>query len=186
MNLKRGTSPKKTPGDQRYHKREREYGEIDSDLLEAGKRIRSERDQQADGGIGDAESGEPAEQSQGDAFSEKLFRHAGSIRSERRSKGELALAALRAHQEEVGHVGAGDEKNQAHGSQQNPERSPDVSDHVLFERPDVGAESRLFQHFRACKPLGNGKRSVASEIIRATSAFASSMVDPFLSRAIPW
>ena len=44
---------------------------------------------------------------------------------------ELLLAALGAHQEQVRDVGAGDQQDDAHCAEQDPEHLTDIADDVL-------------------------------------------------------
>ena len=47
------------------------------------------------------------------------------------------MARFRAHQEQIGDVGAGDEQHDADGGQENPQDLADVADHVVGERAHV-------------------------------------------------
>ena len=97
---------------------------------------------------------------------------------------QLLLPAFRAHEEQIGDVRAGDEQNEADRAEQHPQHAADVADDVHRERPDVRCHLHVVEHL-AREAGGSGNRSDTSGIMRATSAFACSMVTPGLSRATP-
>ena len=71
---------------------------------ECQQRVRSE--------VGDGEAEQAAHTREKDAFRKKLAHNAAALRAKRRANGQFSFAAHAAHQQQVGDIGAGDEKNQ--------------------------------------------------------------------------
>ena len=65
-----------------------------------------------------------------------------ATRAERRPHRQLALARDRARQQQVGHVGAGDEQDEKDGAHQREQRRPHVGDEVLANRLHVEVQAR--------------------------------------------
>ena len=77
-------------------------------------------DQQPDGGLGDAQAEHAAEQPQRDAFHQQLARDIAPSGSKRRTNRQLMLPAFDANQQQIGNVGAGDQKHDSNGPHQHP------------------------------------------------------------------
>ena len=88
-------------------------------------RARPKAEQHAQDAPGDGEQ---------DAFGEELADDAGAAGSQGGADGKLALAAGGAHQQQVGHVGAGDQQHQADGAQQHEQRFAGVADDRVAQR----------------------------------------------------
>ena len=73
---------------------------------------KGERQQRVRSEIGDGEAEEAAHTREKHAFRQQLAHNAASLRAERRPNGQFNLAAHAAHQQQVGNIGAGDEKNE--------------------------------------------------------------------------
>ena len=99
-----------------------------------------------------AETEDAAEDPQGHAFEQELSRKTLPVGAERRAQRELLLAGVGADEKQVGDVGAGDEENQAHGAEEDPENVSDVAHDVLLEGHDVGIETGLLQHLERQPP----------------------------------
>ncbi len=57
----------------------------------------------------------------------------------------LLLTPLGPHEEEVGHVGAGDHQDDPSRAQEEPQNAPDVTDVVQFQWTGVGTPLRLLE-----------------------------------------
>ena len=68
-----------------------------------------------------------AGQREQDAFGQQLPDDAAASRADGRADRDLALAARRAHEQQVGDVRARDQQDEADGAEQDPERRPDVA-----------------------------------------------------------
>ena len=77
-------------------------------LMASSARTPNKAEQQAQEASGDGEQ---------DTFGEQLADDAGAAGSQGGADGKLALAACGAHQQQIGHVGAGDQQHQADRAQ---------------------------------------------------------------------
>ncbi len=84
--------------------------------------LAEEGDEGAGGGEGDAESEEAAGEGEEEGFDEALADDACAAGAEGEASGDFALAGGGAGEEEVGEVGAGDEKNENDDSHEDLER----------------------------------------------------------------
>ena len=108
---------------------------VDGNVLLIGE---GEREQYVRSGIGDGETEQAAEAGEKNAFGEQLADDAAALRTERRADGHLGAAAHAADEQQIGNVGAGDEKNESGDPLQQVEMILVVVLHVL----DAGAAGR--------------------------------------------
>ena len=78
--------------------------------------------------------------------------------AEGRAHGHLALARFRAREQQVGDVGAGDEQQEADGTEEQPDRAAHRTDDLVLEREDDRVELHLdriepFARHRARDPV---------------------------------
>ena len=73
---------------------------------------KGERQQRVRSEIGDGEAEQAAHTREKNAFRKKLAHDTAALRAKRRADGKLRAAAHAAHQQQVGDIGAGDEKDQ--------------------------------------------------------------------------
>ena len=73
---------------------------------------KGERQQRVRSEIGDGKAEQAADTRKKHTFRQQLAHDAAALRAERRANGQFSLAAHAAHQQEVGNIGAGDEKDE--------------------------------------------------------------------------
>ena len=81
----------------------------------------------------------PPEQRQQQALDQQLPHEAPARRAERRADGDLAPPHRRAREQQVRHVGAGDEEHHGHGAGQREEERPRFADHEALQRNEPDA-----------------------------------------------
>ena len=81
-----------------------------------------------------------------EAFRQQLPRNPSRSRAERCVNGQFLLAPLGAHEEQIGHIGTGDQQDNADRAEQDPQHPANVSNHVLREWPHVRPEAHLLEH----------------------------------------
>src|SRR6266550_1153042 len=133
--LEDGNGSKQDAGEERNQKGEEQDRPIDADFTNAGK---------SRGGDGGA-----AEQSENDAFEQKIGGDAAAARAQGGAHGQLLTASFDADEQQIGDIGAGDEKDHADGTHQDPEDAADVADDVALEWTDVGANLRVLEELDA-------------------------------------
>src|SRR5262245_15742948 len=77
-----------------------------------------------------------AEERQQQAFGQQLPRQPETARAQCRAHGEFLAPRLAARERQIGHVGAGDEQDEADRAQQQPERSANIAHHFIQQRRD--------------------------------------------------
>ena len=140
----------------------------------------------AQGGVGEARAEGSAGEGEDQAFEQKFAGDAAPAGAEGGADGEFLAAAVGAHEEEVGDVGAGNQQDHADGAHEDPEGGADVAEQVVFEEAEVGADACFLEHFDAEAAGGGGNFWLAMGSMRATSAVAWARVTPGLRRATPW
>ena len=137
--LQRGHEAKDDAGNHRQDHREHRDGPFHANQLgawQAGhcgtgeQRHAPRRDQQANAG---------ADARQHHALDNQLADEAPASGAHRGADGHLLLAAHGPRQQQVGHVGAGDEQHQRDRAQQQEQRRPHVLHHLILERRHHGA-----------------------------------------------
>ncbi len=117
----------------------------------------------------------PADHRQQNALRQQLPDHPCPARSQCRANRKFALASRRSHQQQVGHVGAGNQQHQAHRSQQNQQRRPRIPHNRIPQRlnressfadppPETGAEIRHTPASSARWPAPPSRRVSASRL----------------------
>jgi hypothetical protein len=100
--------------------------------------------------------------------------------------GQLLLAALDTHEQQVRDVRAGDEQHEHDRAHEDPRDVADVAHEVLLERPQAGSEARLLEHLlveagRGREPLERDRQEARHVRVRLARSVA-----PGLSRATLW
>ena len=113
--------------------------------MQSGQAGRADGDEEADSEVGKAEPKRAAHESQGEALGELLPRDPAPTSAERSAYGELLLACLGPNQNEIRHVCADEQHQQAQSAHQDAERPTDISDHVVLQRASVGRHCRFLQ-----------------------------------------
>ena len=120
----------------------------------------------------EGEAQPPAGQGQEQALGEHLAEQRPAARAERGAEGELRAPRRAAREQQVGHVGAGDQQDQADGAEQQDQRRASVLDDVVLQRDDPnphlrgGVLGELLAELRRDSihlRLGLGQRHVAPD-----------------------
>ena len=124
------------------------------------------RSQQPDRCPGKRHANHTARECEHDALGEQRASDAATARPERGTHRQFLLASFRTHQEQVGHVPAGDEQHDTDGRHENPEDLADVADDVIGERAHVRLQLQPREHRREQRDhprhigVGLGQRDV--------------------------
>ena len=121
----RGLERREETEDQGSERREPEREQEDPRVWRGGKGelglLRGrEKDETAGSPIGEHEAESAAGERQQQAFDQELFHDSRTARAEREPERHLLLAARRFRDEEVGHVGAGDEEHEPDQDHEHP------------------------------------------------------------------
>ena len=138
-----GASPNTTPVTSESAQGEGEHPAVHSDVLHARQAARHGREHRPRAQPGDGEPGDAAGERQHHALGQQLADDAGPCGAQCEADGHLLLAPGEAGQEQVRHVGAGDEEHEADGAQQDQQGGADVSDDRAGERRDLDAVLRV-------------------------------------------
>jgi len=117
--------PEDDAGEDRDRPGEEEHGRMKPALVEPGNGFRAHREERLQSGESDAEPYGTRERREDEALGEEVTQQIPPLRAERDPEPELALPTFCAHEKEVRDVGAGDEENETHGSQEDPEEHYD-------------------------------------------------------------
>ena len=90
--------------------------------MRLGQTGRQERAQATNAPVGDSDTRRPARETQRRAFRQQLAHDASSTRAQRDPHGNFPYACRGARQQQMGNVGAGDQEDQADGSQHDQQR----------------------------------------------------------------
>ena len=138
-----GNRPRSRPAATETTQPEEQHRTVDRDLVEprqvpgGGKYERPHRQP------GERERRRAAGQAEQQALEEDRARESPPAGAQGEADRELAGARLRAHEEQVGDVHAGDQQQDPDRAQQEPQRRPDVAHDGLEERDDQGPEAAL-------------------------------------------
>ena len=94
-------------------------------------------------------AGAAAEQRQEQALDQQLPHEAPARRAERRPDGDLAPPYRRAREQQVRHVGAGDEEHHGHGAGEGDEERPRIADHEALQGNELDV---LVRHLGLLQP----------------------------------
>ncbi len=128
-------------GGQRNAERKRQHRAVDADILQARDiaGIHGAHDHKA--GRGNDQSGGAAEDRQQNALGQQLPHQPLPARTQRGADGDFLFASRRARQQQVGHVGAGDQQDQRDRAEQHQQRAAHVAHHLLLQADHVHAEA---------------------------------------------
>ena len=102
-------------------------------LFEPRQSIRSDHRQRTHRPVGEQQSGQTAQQGQHHAFGQQLPQEAALRSPHRAAYGQLFLPRRIAHQQQAGHICAGDQKNERDRGGEYQQRGPDFTHHLLGE-----------------------------------------------------
>src|SRR6266571_7938777 len=147
--LEDGNGAKQDAGEEGNEKREKQDWRINADFTDARKPCGSDGRKNAQRGIGEAQTNSAAEQSEKDAFEQKIGSDARAAGTQRATDGELLTAAFDADEQQIGDIGAGDQKDHADRTHEDPEHTAYVTDNIVLEGTNVGADVRIFEELDA-------------------------------------
>src|SRR6266704_6817289 len=147
--LEDGNGTKQDAGEEGNQKREEQDAPINADFTDARKPCGSDGRKNAQRGIGEAQTNSAAEQSEKDAFEEKIGSDARAAGAQRGAHRQLLTAAFDADEQQIGDIGAGDQKDHADRTHEDPEHTAYVTDNIVLEGTNVGADVRIFEELDA-------------------------------------
>ena len=115
--------------------REEEHAPVEPDLGGSRQHVGDEATGRRRPG-GEDKAERPLATGQHQALGEELPEQPPAAGAERGADGHLPVARRRAREEQVGHIGAGDEEHEGDGAEQDEQRQPHVTDDLLDERLD--------------------------------------------------
>ena len=144
------------PVDERDHEREEEHRAIDRDAADSGNAARAQRLDRTDRQVRQQEPEAAAGQGEDDAFGEHLEDEAPAAGAERGADGDFLAAHRRAHQQQVGDVGARDQDDDGDGREQRQQRRPDARDDAFLQADDFSGFVRAVLGILHRQPFGDG------------------------------
>ena len=111
------------------------------------------------------DAGSAAEHGQEDALGQELPQETPAAGAQRGAHRDLAVPRRHAGEEQVRHVDAGDEQDEADGAEQDEQRVPRVSDEGLVEG-DHGSAHALVRVRVLRQPIGDGRHLLARALDR--------------------
>ncbi len=151
---------------QRHDQREEQNATVHGDLIQARKVVGSSRGERVQSDIGQSQATEPSQHAQHEALFQVLPTDPATVGTHGAANGHLGFLAVRSDQEQVRHVGAGDEQHDPHPGHENPEQVRHVTHKPFLQRLDVRSEARPFGEVRhrAARELLEGERQQASGV----------------------
>ena len=141
--LQRRNQAEDEAGGERDDRGERQHAPVDADAGPVDADARNvagvDGQQRADADHADHQPEHAAHRRQHDALGQQLPHDAAAAGADRGADRDLALADGRAHQQQVGDVGARDQQDEGDRAQQHPQRRSDVADDDLLHRRDAEA-----------------------------------------------
>ena len=131
-----GQQPGDAGGDERGKKPEGEDRPADVDGIGARHRLSGDRLEQPDDAGGEARAERGAGEREDEAFGQRLAEQPPSARAERRAHRVLRVPLQPARQEQARDVGAGDEEDERHRSEQRHQQTPAVAIEDVLHRHD--------------------------------------------------
>jgi hypothetical protein len=125
---------------------EQQRGRVEADRIQPRQVRGGQEDEEAKQPIRDPQAEDATREPEGHALEEQLARDPAPVRPQGHAHGQLLLAALHAHEQQVRDVRAGDEQHEDDRAHEDPEDAADVAHEVLLERPQAGSEARLLEH----------------------------------------
>ena len=115
---------------------EEQHLPIDADFGDAGDAAGIGGDQQAESAEGQQNAEDGAGEGEQDAFDDELLKEASQPGADGSADGDFAAAGFGARQQEVGHIDAGDEENEANRAEEHEHRAAYTSDDLFLEAGD--------------------------------------------------
>ena len=128
------------PVAERNAEREGHHGPVDFDILQSRNVARIHAAHHIKADFGDGQAGGAAEGRQQNTLGEQLPHQPLPAGAQSRPDGDLLLAPRRAREQQVRHIGAGDQQHQRHRPHQHEQGAAHVSHHLLLQADHVHAE----------------------------------------------
>ena len=135
--LPRRRQPEEQPGQQRDGQREAQDRRVDRDVVDPRDAAGAQRPNRPDREVGEQQAERASGQRQDQALTQHLKHQTPASRAERGADGDFLGAHRRADQQQVGHVRAGDQDQDADGRHQRQEGGAAVADHLLVQGHDL-------------------------------------------------
>ena len=129
--------------EERHEHGKRQDGSVQGNRVQPGDRCGANLDQKPDAGIGEGHPTDATQQAEDDALGKRGLGQTAPARTESGPNGHLALSAVRPNQQQVRHVGAGDDQHQGDGAQKNPQHLADRADDFILERMHPRSELHI-------------------------------------------
>ena len=131
--------------DEGGQQRESEHPAVDANQFEPLNRqpLGDDDAQQVERPPREQQPGEPSHAGEHQGFREKLTHQPCAAGAQRGADRELPLARGRACEQEVRHVRAGDQQDEADGAEHDVERHPDIAGELLAQRDDPRRPARV-------------------------------------------
>src|SRR6266852_4371056 len=147
--LKNRNGTKQDAGEQGNEKCEEQDAAVNADFTKARKSRGSDCRKNAQRGVSEAQSDGAAKQSENDALEQEIGGDACTAGAQSGAHSELLTATFDADEQQIGNVGAGDQKDHADRAHEDPEDAADVTDYVAFERTDIRTDAGVFEELEA-------------------------------------
>ena len=135
--LQRRQNAEGEAGQERRGQREEGDRAVEAHVLEAWNVCRLRGDQGSGSPERDRESGRAAGEAEDERFGEKLTEQPSAAGAERDPHREFGPARRRAREQQVGHVGAGDEEHEADSAEEDEQRRTYRADHQILQADRV-------------------------------------------------
>ena len=133
--------------------------------MQARKCRRSVRDEQTDGPCGNRQTENAAGERQQRALAEEVANDPESACTERPANGDLALARVGSHQEQIRHVRRRHEHHDADRGEQNPQRTGNAADRRVYQ-PSAGEHEPRFDVPDGMEVARKGIHDVADQTVQ--------------------
>ena len=153
--LQRGGEAEDEPGHDRDRDREDERGRVDRDRAGAWRVRPGERGQQRHRPDREQQSNQAAADGKDDALDQQLRGNPGAARADRGANRDLLLPADRARQQQVGHVGARDQQDEADRGDEHEQRLPHVLHREVVQGLRFGADAVVALGVLRRQPVGD-------------------------------
>src|SRR5215472_9653836 len=135
-----GSEAKEQAGKQRNAKCKREYTWVEPDLIDARRIGGNQQSQGADAPVRKYKPEKSTAERQKHAFGEQLAREPCSTGTQRRPHGEFQFTRRSLGQQQIGNVGAGNEKHERDSGEKHKQRRANATNELFLHRHHVNAE----------------------------------------------
>jgi len=133
--LPNGNQAEEQARSQRDPQREGQHRRVNPDLVDARQMLRTIGSQRPQNAKGEGEAQHASGHAQQPAFQQQIARHPDPAGAQRGADRQFLPPSIGAYQEQVRHVGAGNQQHNACGSHQHPQRAADAAHQLVFQEP---------------------------------------------------